>query len=98
MSGNIRTSCTDCGAQYGGNAGHCKACHRTFSSDSAFDKHLVSRVTAGCHDPATLRDKHERQVLTYDPERGLWKFVDHTGGARLAGLRGLPGAPEGELA
>lgn len=86
---NIRTSCHHCGAEYGGNAGHCSACHRTFSGDSAFDRHLVSRVTAGCHDPATLLDKHDppRQVFTWDGRRQLWRLTDHTGGARLLALR-----------
>jgi hypothetical protein len=87
MSGTIRSTCNTCGATYGGNAGHCKGCHHTFSSDSAFDKHLISRVTAGCHDPATLLDKQDRPVFAYHPERHLWKLADHTGGARLAAFR-----------
>lgn len=87
MSGNITTSCRHCGATYGGNAGHCSACHQTFSGDTAFDRHLASRVTAGCHDPATLLDKQDRQVFTRDHRRQLWRLTDHTHGARFQQMR-----------
>lgn len=100
MAGNVKSRCGQCGGTYGGNAGHCKGCHQTFSSDSAFDRHLISRVTAGCHDPATVVDKQDRPVLVYDEGRELWKMADHTGGARFAGFRlhegqTAPQAPSG---
>lgn len=90
MTGNIRTSCQHCGAHYGGRAAHCPTCHETFSGDSAFDRHLVSRVTAGCHQPATLLDKHDRQVFTRDHRRQLWRLTDHTRGARFQLKRAQP--------
>jgi hypothetical protein len=79
MTGNVRTTCRHCGASFGGRAAHCPTCHETFSSDSGFDRHLVSRVTAGCLDPATQLDKHERPVFTRDAHRNLWKLANHSG-------------------
>jgi hypothetical protein len=81
---NIATTCTTCGARYGGRAGHCSACHRTFSSDSGFDRHLISRVTAGCHDPATVMTKGDdpRPVFEWDGARQLWKLAGPAEAAR----------------
>jgi len=90
MSSNIQTSCRDCGAEYGGNAGHCKACHRTFGSDSAFDRHLLSLLTAGCHhDLAALRTKAGNPILQWNDRRQLWTcWVDpEQAEQRLAAFR-----------
>lgn len=44
-----------CGAQWTGyGVAHCPACHLTFTSDSAFNRHLASQRTAGCLDPADV--------------------------------------------
>jgi hypothetical protein len=50
-----------CGRQWaGGRPAHCAGCHRTFSSDSAFDLHLIAPPQFGpppfetCRDPASL--------------------------------------------
>lgn len=73
MSGNIATLCPDCGARYGGNAGHCKRCHRTFTSDAAYDRHLVSLVTAGCHsDLSALTTQKGRPLLQWNERRRMW--------------------------
>ncbi len=81
MTGNVTTACRTCGAKFGGNAAHCSACHQTFSGDTAFDRHLISRVTAGCHDPGQLLDKHDppRYVFRWDSKRLLWRLADYSG-------------------
>lgn len=74
----VYSTCFECGARYSGRAGHCKGgihpgCHRTFSSDSSFNAHLVSKVTAGCLDPETVTTKDGRRLLFWNETRQLWQ-------------------------
>jgi hypothetical protein len=47
----MKCRCPDCGAVYSGNGGgHCRTCHRTFTSVSAADKHRV-----GPYEPKGVR-------------------------------------------
>lgn len=78
--------CRECGREWteAGDA-HCAACHRHFSSDSAFDRHqsMDHRPCKGhpqsrcyarsiCHDPATLRKRDGSQPLVLiETDRGL---------------------------
>jgi hypothetical protein len=78
--------CYDCGREWteAGDA-HCAACHRHFSSDSAFDKHQTidhrpcnghpnSRCVARsvCRDPAALRKRDGSQPLRLvETDRGM---------------------------
>ena len=67
--------CLTCDAEWSGQrAAHCTGCHRTFSSDSAADRHFVSAVDAGCHDPATLRNKKEELVFQWNERRRMWSL------------------------
>lgn len=76
------SSCSNCEASYSGNAGHCAACHRTFTSDSAFDRHFASLVTAGCRDPATVFDKKGRPKLEWNESRQMWQCPGRGDGFR----------------
>ena len=49
----MKCTCHDCGATYSGTGGgHCRECHRTFTSDSAADAHRKGPYTDRyCIDP-----------------------------------------------
>ena len=54
-----------CGAAWSGrHCAHCNGCHRTFSSDSGWEKHRQGPHPRTCLDPATLLDKQRRPVFT----------------------------------
>lgn len=60
----------ECGKQWTGSSrAHCAACHLTFASDAAAEKHRVGKfgVDRRCEDPATMKDKDEHA-----------KFIPHT--------------------
>lgn len=50
--------CAGCDNRWGGlNTAHCAACHRTFTSPTAFDKHRAGKFTDDtrhCEDPASV--------------------------------------------
>lgn len=66
-----------CGARWTGTSiAHCAACHRTFSSDSAFDMH---RVDLKCVDPESMKKKDGKPKLILK-ERGEVEMWSHPGG------------------
>jgi hypothetical protein len=68
-------TCNACKADWSQAAAHCSGCHVTFSSDSAFDRHLVSGVTGGCQDPATVRTRKGVAVLAWNEKRQVWSMA-----------------------
>lgn len=62
----VMTHCRQCHASWRrtSKTGHCATCHRTFSTPSVFDMHLLSR---GCTDPAEVR-KRDGERKFADPE------------------------------
>ena len=74
-----------CGAWWtGANTCHCPGCHRTFTSQSACDKHRTGsheRDTRHCLDPATIahgpRSKHAGEPMLVDAGRDYpcWGFA-----------------------
>lgn len=60
------TTCKTCGKQWGGlNAQHCTACHETFSSTSAGDKHRRGEY------PGRYCTTEE---LVYNAKRDMWQM------------------------
>lgn len=65
-------ACYKCGIMWRGNSiAHCKGCHETFGSDSAFDLH---RRAFKCVDPKTLKKRDGSAPIYFDPDLGVWKF------------------------
>ena len=64
-------SCEWCSARWrhAERRGHCAAahCHRTFSSASAFDRHLTM---GGCRNPATVKTKGDPAFQSHATEFG----------------------------
>lgn len=67
-----------CGQWWTGNSrAHCPACHKTFSTDSAADKHRIGKfgVDRRCVDPATVGLKPAAK-----PYGVLWQHPGPEGG------------------
>lgn len=65
----VATHCRGCCASWNRTTktAHCATCHRTFTSPSAFDMHLLTR---GCTDPAEVRTKAgERKFADPKPNK-----------------------------
>ena len=59
---------------------HCNGCHRTFSSDSGWEKHRKGPHPRTCLDPATLLDKERRPVFTTRVDAAgctIWVLAAH---------------------
>ena len=74
------THCRDCHHTFRANntIGHCSGCHHTFSGSKAFDMHQrtvpdreYDAPVSPCLDPASVRDKHEREALLAGDD-GVW--------------------------
>lgn len=61
--------CRDCARAYGNGGGHCTACHQSFKSDTAFDKHRVTRDNA-----RRCLDAHEMlaEGMARSPQTRWW--------------------------
>lgn len=72
------SGCARCARQWTGHSTcHCGACHRTFTSLSAFDAHqtLVRDVSGvRCSDPAGMYRKSGKPVFSWNVNREMWSL------------------------
>lgn len=66
----MRVQCGGCSKDWGGlSPAHCSACHLTFVTVNAFDKHsCLKRYGVQCLDPSTVG-------LVYDKVKDLYRFM-----------------------
>ena len=77
-------TCPDCGRQWTAlEEAHCAGCCRHFSSDSAFDKHLIAppqgpRPFKTCRDPAALHkaDGSPRLIQVETDHGSMWAWPE----------------------
>ena len=57
---------------------HCSACHRDFTSLSAFDRHQTLRQgKIICADPMVAEDAQGRQIFTINAGTGKFSLAPH---------------------
>jgi hypothetical protein len=69
--------CT-CVPHWGGHrAGHCTTCCQTFSSESGFNRHLITargRFT-GCRDPYSTIGRDGKPAFAWNDQRRMWQLA-----------------------
>jgi hypothetical protein len=83
-------TCHDCGAAYRGSqtaGGHCTACHQSFRSQGAFDKH---RTGAGDERRCRAGDELAERGMIID-DIGQWRYPPPEDGAWLQQRKGPAG-------
>lgn len=90
----MAATCSGCQKSWHGTtASHCRECHRTFSCDSAGDRHRVGPYTPEgrvCRPPASIG--------LVEDERGVWKWARTLQPSVLDAVDGASegsGSPEG---
>jgi hypothetical protein len=68
------THCRRCGATWAraSKTAHCPTCHRTFSSPSAFDRHLKPAAESGCYRPETVVRRKTGARVFAEPRVNPW--------------------------